>query len=195
MVVIGVDYASNKYLLDGVDHLMVLNDRWVWMRNLWERWSQETGVQGIHVGYERFGAIADLDYFEERMRTEGVNFEITPLEWPRDGEGSKIDRVQRLTPDLSRHRFYLPYPTDPDRLTSKQREFDESGYGYRISHRIRRRDQDGKIYDVTERLRMQFAFFPFCDKKDLIDATSRIYDLEVRPPVYVDSSTLEPEYL
>ena len=195
MIVLGVDYAGNKYLLDGVDHKMDLMTRWRWLRDLWDLWRNAPGVQGITVGYERYGAIADLDYFEERMKVEKCSFEITPLEWPREGEGSKNDRVQRLTPDLKAHRFYLPYPTDEDRLTSRQQKMLESGYDYRISQRIRRIDQDKKLYDVTERLKMQFSYFPFGDRKDLIDATSRIYDLEVRPPVYVDQSTLEPEYV
>jgi hypothetical protein len=194
MIVLGVDYAGNKYLLDGVDHKMDLMTRWRWLRDLWDHWRVAPGVQGITVGYERYGAIADLDYFEERMKVEKVSFEITPLEWPREGEGSKNDRVQRLTPDLKAHRFFLPYATDQENLTSKQREFEASGYGYRISQRIRRLDQDRKLYDVTERLKIQFSYFPFGDRKDLIDAASRIYDLEVRPPVYVDQSTLEPEF-
>lgn len=195
MAVVGMDSAGNKYFLDGVDHKMELADKWRWMRDLWWRWHDETGVQGCHVGYERYGAISDLQYFEERMRIEQCSFEITPLEWPRSGEGSKNDRVQRLTPDLKNHRFYLPYPTDPENLTSTQERMVREGYEYRISRRIKRLDQDRKSYDVTERLRMQFAFFPFCERKDLVDAVSRIYDMEPCAPVYVDRSTLEPEYL
>jgi hypothetical protein len=195
MAVIGVDYAGNKYFLDGVDHRMELVDKWRNMRNLWEKWHAETGVQGCHVGYERYGAISDLAYFKEQMERERLSFEISELEWPRSGEGSKNDRVQRLTPDLKNHRFYLPYPTDPEHLTSGQQRRVNEGYGYCLSQRVRRLDQDKKLYDVTERLRMQFSYFPFCERKDLIDAVARIYDLEVRPPVYIDPGTLEPEYL
>jgi len=174
---------------------MELRDKWRYLRDLRDKWVNAPGVQGCHVGYERYGAISDLKYFEYQMGVEGCHFEITPLEWPRSGEGSKEDRVQRLTPDLGNHRFYMPYPTDEDRLTSRQQKFEDSGYGYCISRRIRRKDDEGHIYDVTERLRMQFAFFPFCEKKDLIDACSRLYDMDARCPVYVDNSTLEPEFV
>jgi hypothetical protein len=195
MAVIGIDYAGNKYLLDGYDHKMDLQERWTRMRDLWETWRKETGVQGIHVGYERYGAIADLDYFKERQKVENCGFEIEELEWPREGPGSKIDRVQRLGPDLRSHRFYVPRGTDPNKLTRNQQMMLEQGYDYRISHAIRRRDEQGKAYDLTERFKLQCHFFPFGSTKDLIDAVSRIYDMTPLAPVIVDQTQLEPEYV
>ncbi len=195
MVVLGVDSAANKYLLDGVDHKMDLMERWKWMRDLWAKWSDAAGVMGIRVGYERFGAIADLDYFKERQRVEGARFEITELEWPREGEGSKKDRVQRLVPDIRGHRFYLPYPTDDRRLTSVQQRMVAQGYEYRLSRQIRRSDENHNVYDLTERFRLQVAYFPFGGLKDLVDAASRIYDINPITPQYVDQSSLEPEHV
>ena len=182
MVVIGMDAGGNKYLLDGHDHKMDLMERWTRMRDLRFKWVRQPGIQGVKVGYERYGAIADLDYFQERMRVESAHFEITELEWPREGPGSKNDRVQRLTPDLRAHRLYLPYPTDPDHLTSVQRRMYEAGYEYRISRRIRQIDENKDLYDLTERLKLQISFFPFGDRKDIVDALSRIYDMEPMPP-------------
>lgn len=193
MVVLGVDAAGNKYLLDGVDHPMDLMDRWKWMRDLWSKWKNAPGMMGLHVGYERFGAIADLDYFHERQRIEGARFEITELEWPRDGNGSKNDRVQRLVPDIKGHRFYLPYPTDQDRYTKIQRNMISSGYEYRVAQSIIRKDNEGIIYDVTDRFRTQVAYFPFGTLKDLVDAASRVYDMDMIRPEVVDSTYLEPE--
>jgi len=195
MVILGVDAAANKYLLDGVDHKMDLMERWRWMRDLWGKWSDAAGVMGIRVGYERFGAIADLDYFHERQRIEGCRFEITELDWPREGEGSKKDRVQRLVPDIRGHRFYLPYPTDDRRLTSLQQRMVAQGYEYRLARQIRRQDEHNNVYDVTERFRLQISYFPFGGLKDLVDAASRIYDIEPVAPVHVDQSSLEPEHV
>jgi hypothetical protein len=194
MVVLGIDVAGNKYLLDGVAHKMDLMDRWRWMRDLWDKWSNAPGLMGLHVGYERFGAIADLDYFHERQRIEGCRFEIAELEWPRDGEKSKNDRVQRLVPDIKGHRFYLPYPTDDERLTKTQRALLAQGYEYRIARPITRKDENGHRYDVAEMLRMEVSYFPFGGLKDLVDAASRIYDMEPITPEYVDQTSLEPEY-
>jgi hypothetical protein len=193
MVVIGIDAAGNKYLLDGVDHKMDLMERWRWMRDLYEKWSGEPGIMGVKVGYERFGAISDLDYFHERQRIEGNRFEIVELEWPREGPGSKVDRVQRLGPDIRGHRFYLPYPTDEDRLTSLQSRMVEQGYDYRLARPIKRVDENQHIYDITENFRIQVSFFPFGGLKDLVDAASRLYDIEPLAPEHVDESSLEPE--
>lgn len=195
MAVVGVDYAGNKYLLDGFDHKMDLQERWHRMRDLYRKWRAATGVQGCVVGYERFGAIADLDYFKERQKIENVRFEINELEWPREGPGSKVDRVQRLGPDFRSHRFYLPYPTDSDRLTKAQSRMSSEGYGYRVAQPIRRKDENDSIYDLSERLRMQVHYFPFGSLKDLVDAVSRIYDLDPRGPVMIDTDSLEPEMI
>lgn len=196
MVVIGMDAAGNKYLLDGYDHKMDLTERWTRMRDLRERWTRMPGVQGVKVGYERFGAIADLDYFGERMRLEQAHFDITELEWPREGPGAKVDRVQRLTPDLKGHRLYLPFETDPENLTRNQRRMEEAGYGYRIASPIRQLDENREAYDLTEHLRLQISFFPFGGRVDVVDALSRIYDLEPAPPAPPpDIMDIEPEYI
>lgn len=193
MVVIGIDAAGNKYLLDGVDHKMDLMDRWRWMRDLWSSWKRAPGMMGLHVGYERYGAIADIDYFHERQRIERCSFEIAELEWPRDGERSKVDRVQRLVPDIRGHRFYLPYATDDTKLTKTQRDMMAAGYEYRVARRIPRMDENKQRYDLTERFKLQVSYFPFGGLVDIIDAASRIYDIEPVTPERIDATEVEPE--
>lgn len=193
MAVLGLDSAGNKYLLDGVDHKMDLMERWRWFRDLYQTWSTAPGMMGFTCGYETYGAQADMDYFKERQRIEGCYFDIMELEWPNEGEGSKIDRVQRLVPDVKGHRFYLPYPTDEERLTKLQRSMLAAGYEYRIARSIMRLDEEKRIYDVTERLRLQFDFFPFGGKVDLLDAVARLYDAEPQVPESHDQSALEPD--
>src|SRR5450631_688344 len=194
MAVVGIDVDSRKYLLDGFDHKMDLMERWQNMRDLWRYWREAPGVLGVKVGYEVYGAQADMDYFDERKRTENVNFEIEMLEWPHDGPGSKDDRVQRLLPDMRSHAFFGPYATDEDALTSQQVRMIEAGYEYRLARKILKRDENGQLYDLWERFKLQVSFYPFTGLKDLIDAVSRIYDMEPRAPEYVDSTVLEPAY-
>jgi hypothetical protein len=204
MVVVGIDAAGNKYLLDGVDHKMDLMERWKWFRDLQERWSNAPGVVNLVAGYEAYGAQADLDYFHAQQRIEGCDFEIIELSWPRDSEGSKTDRIQRLVPDVKGGRLYLPYPTEPERTddgqggftggyTKLQRSMIGAGYEYRVAQPIRRLDENKLIYDVTERLRVQLSMFPFGGRVDLIDALARIYDAEPTTPDDVSQQSLEPD--
>ena len=194
MVVIGIDVAGNKYFLDGVAHKMDLMERWRWFRDLWQKWVDAPGIMGVTAGYESYGAQADLDYIKERQQLEGCQFEVIELAWPRDGEESKNDRIQRLVPDVKGHRFYMPYPTDEERLTRLQRSMIASGYDYRIARRIMRLDEEQRVYDVAERLRLQFDFFPFGGKVDLIDATARIYDASpTKPESDLGGGTVEPD--
>lgn len=194
MAVVGLDYASNKYLLDGYNHKMDLKERWEHMLQLYVKWKQQVGVQAVYVGYEAFGAQADLDYFQEQMRLTKIRFDVTELAWPRDGDGSKVDRVQRLTPDIRRHKLLVPYETDEKRLTANQRKM-TGGYAYRIAKPIRRRDEHGEIYDLAEQLKAQVHFFPFGGLKDLVDAVSRIYDMEPRPPALSEPRYAEPAHV
>jgi len=193
MAVVGVDEKSAKYLLDGFDHQMDLMERWQNMRDLWAKWRRAPGVQGIKVGYEVYGAQADMDYFEERKRTESASqFDIELLEWPNDGPGSKDDRIQRLLPDVRSHAFFLPYATDDESITPHQVRMIAAGYEHRVSSKIVHLDQEGKLYDLSQRFKVQMSMYPFIERKDLIDAISRIYDLEPRPPQFIDSQLLEP---
>lgn len=195
IMVVGVDYAMNKYLIDGFNHKMDLQERWENFSRMYMRWKQAPGVQRVVMGYESFGAQADLDYFREQMKMPSrPRFDVLELAWPRDGEGSKVDRVQRLVPDIKGHKIYLPYDTDPKRLTSAQRRMVDQGYDYRIAKPIRRMDENGNAYDVSEQLKMQIHFFPFGGLKDAVDAFARIYDCEPRAPNVSEPSYAEPEF-
>lgn len=193
MAVQGIDIHGQKYLLDGFDHKMDLSERWSNMRDLYLKWKRMPGILGLKVGYETYGAQADMDYIEERMRIENCRFEIAELEWPSEGPGSKNDRVQRLGPDLKVHAYFVPHPTDEDELTSQQVRMIAQGYENRLSRRIEQEDENGGTYDLTERFRLQVGFYPFTGLKDLIDAVARIYDLDPRPPAWVDEGPIEPD--
>lgn len=194
MAVLGVDHAGNKYLLDGYRHKMNLLERWDNMRNLRRTWINRPGVQLVRVGYERYGMQSDLEYFEERMRLEGESFDIVELAWPREGGGSKADRVQRLLPDHKRGRIYLPARLKEP--SSAQKKAMEDGRPHIIAQPIKRKDQDGRIYDLSESYIEEYIRFPFAVHDDLIDAVSRIYDMDYTTPTPMSQYTkyLEPEY-
>lgn len=195
IVVIGVDHGMNKYLLDGFNHRMDLKERWEHFSLMYKRWVRMPGTQIVRMGYEKFGAQADLDYFKEQMDKPGQpKFEVVELAWPRDGEGAKTDRVQRLGPDLRSHKIYLPHATDPKKMTTYQRQAVADGLTYRLSQPIIRKDEEGKKYDLAAEFKMQLHYFPYGALKDLVDAASRIYDMETRPPLINERSYYEPEF-
>ena len=212
--VIGVDAGRNKFLLDGMNHRLDLKGRWETMRDMHRKWINQPGVQHVFVGYESYGAQADMDYFTEQMDVEGNAFPIIELQWPRDSEVSKDDRVQRLGPDLRSHKFYLPavmmsggklhwWALDENEkhivlqpytnLSSAQQQVTNAGQPYRVCKAIQKVDSDGNLYDLSRHAIEQIMFYPFAPLKDLIDAMSRIYDMEPKPPMLVDDADLEPE--
>lgn len=191
LVVIGVDHNLNKYLLDGVCHRLSLSERWTTLKSLRKKWVRAPGVQIVKVGYERFGAQSDIEHFETQMESEGEHFEITELSWPREGDVSKDSRIRRLEPDFRNWRFFLPYSGE---VTSAQRNAINQGNKDLVVKPIRKKNQDNRIYDVTEWfIKHEYLFFPNTTYKDFMDAMSRIYDIEITAPIIYNEENLEPE--
>ena len=150
------------------------------------------GVQSVTVGYERYGSTSDLEYFEEMMRRDGDAFEITELAWPREGPGSKTDRVQRLEPWFRAGRFFLPAVAESE--TKAQVSMREQGQAFRIYRPVKRTDEEGRMYSLNKNFLEEFLVFPFGVHDDLVDAMSRIEDIDPQPPIIVDERSLEPEF-
>jgi hypothetical protein len=211
VAVIGVDAASNKYLLDGARHRMKLSERWDMLLHLQRKWRDAPGVQMLSVGYERFGQQSDDEYFQEKMRAmkDPMDvFAITELAWPNEGSNSKKDRVQRLQPDFEGEKFFLPpiirhpdlgdsyWKYNPTNFTvdftpvrgptNLMRAMEHQGQKYRIPKAIVRRDEEGNIYDVTKALMDEMLIFPFALHDDMVDVTSRIYDMTPMAATTID---------
>lgn len=189
--VIGVDSAGNRWLVDGYHHKMSLTERYQAIKGLRKVWMNMPGVQSVRVGYERYGSTSDLEYFEQEMRRDRDAFELVELAWPREGGGSKIDRVQRLEPDFRAGRFFLPAKVEGE--TKAQSRVKAEGQPFRVFSPVSRRDEEGRIYSLNKNFLEEFLTFPFCAHDDLIDAVSRIYDIDAVPPIIIDESSLEPD--
>lgn len=191
MPVIGIDAARNKYLLDGYHHRMGLAERWQRMRELRKVWKAMPGVQAVHVGYERFGLTDALEYFEEQMQRESDPFVIQELSWPRDGENSKYDRIQRLEPDFRNGKFWIAAKEDQE--TANQRKVREAGEEFRILRPRFRMDENGERYGINQSFLSEFLVYPFAKHDDFLDAMSRVYDMDPQPPVLLDERATVPE--
>ena len=221
MAVIGMDTARNFYLLDGYRHRMSLGERWEALRNLHRRWSSTIGVLTVVVGYEQYGMLSDVEFFERMMAIEKeyITIEVVPRkrkDIPKgssQGQGSKEDRIARLVPDLVKGRFQLPYTvwheTQPvatwgvkdgslhypkqEGPTALQRQAIERGLSDTVCSAIKRINEDRAVYDLTCAFVEEAMFFPYGSHDDLLDACSRVYDLEPTPPTTIQQVDVEPD--
>lgn len=188
--VVGVDAAMNKYLLDGACHKMNLRERWQMLKGLHRKWSQTPGIQLVKVGYEKYGMQADLQHFEQQMELEKYAFPIQEVNWTRDGINVKDDRIRRLVPDLESWRFFWPYQGDE---TSVQRKARAAGQEFLVSQPIKRKNHEGRIYNLVEWVvANEYTLFPATTQKDFLDALSRLYDMDPKPPIIYDERELVP---
>ena len=121
------------------------------------------------------------------------HFDIIELAWPREGPGSKYDRIQRLQPDFQNGRFYLAQIVPDGKETSNQARVRAHGQPFRIMTPVKRVDQDGNLYSLNKGLIEEFLTYPFSPHDDALDCLSRIYDMDIKAPIIVDESALEPE--
>ena len=76
--------------------------------------------------------------------------------------------------------------------TNAQRAALARGESHRIMQPIKRVDENSEVYDLTRAFIEEMIFFPFAPKDDLIDATSRIYDLKPTAAIQYEAASLEP---
>lgn len=214
IVAIGYGVGGTKYLIDGFCHRMPLSERWQRLKELYMKWSVESGVQSINVGWERYGLQSDSEYFEERMRIEDIHFAIDELNWSNNSGQSKGQRIDRLEPDFRNRRLLLPKPvwhegqaktwnidSDPESklyqsvvyknfsgLSKKQQELFDGGQENLLARAIKRIDNEKQVYDLTLRLIDEYISFPFGAHDDLLDAMSRMYDMNMIEPTSYNSS-------
>jgi hypothetical protein len=195
IVVIGMDYSYNKYLLDGVCHKLELPDKWKMIKGLRRKWLRAPGVQNIVVGYEKYGMQSDIAHFKEMMKIENYHFDIEEVNWPRVGEHEKDKRIKRLQPNHRNWQFFYPYDNENGGQTKRQRAVISAGKSYLVSKPIKREDQDGKLYNLVEwYITNEYTYHPNSVYKDMLDAMSRIYDLEnFNPPAIYHDEDLLPE--
>ena len=77
-------------------------------------------------------------------------------------------------------------------LSKAQRVCEATMQRYRIVTALKRRDEDGDMYDLTRSFIEEYRLHPFAPHDDLLDAVSRIFDLEPTAPVPFESLRAEP---
>ena len=153
MMVIGLAPDNNYYLLDAVRDRLNPTERINKLFDLHREWNIKSG-KPPKVGYEKYGMMTDTHYIEQKKRDEGYNFPLFEL----GGRMIKEERIRRLIPDMQQNRWYYP-------------------------RNLWYTDCEGRKIDlVRELIYSEMASFPRAKFDDMIDAMSRIYDMDTRFP-------------
>lgn len=76
--------------------------------------------------------------------------------------------------------------------TRNQRAMEATMQTHRIVTAIKRRDERGDMYDLTRSFIEEMRLHPFAPHDDLIDAVSRVYDMEPTAPVMYETLSADP---
>lgn len=77
-------------------------------------------------------------------------------------------------------------------LTKRQQNCEVTAQRYRIVTAIKRRDENADVYDLTRIFIDEMVRHPFSSHDDLIDAVSRVFDIEPIQPTIIEAASLEP---
>lgn len=105
-------------------------------------------------GYERYGMMGDIEYIKEEQERQGYRFEIVEV----GGTLNKVDRIRRLIPDFEERRIYFPIMM------------------YKTNYEGERRDL------IQDFLNDEYKAFPVGTHDDMLDALSRMKDIDIVHP-------------
>ena len=100
MIVVGVDYMRNYWILDMIRDRIELGPKWEKLKNIVTTWRPHV------VGYEINKGKADVQYYNLKMQEEGMYFNIVELKSYRGK--SKHARVKALQAVFEKKRVILP---------------------------------------------------------------------------------------
>jgi phage terminase large subunit-like protein len=161
MWALGLGADRNVYVLDILRDRLSLTERadalFAWHR----KWRPQA------VAYERYGLMADIEHFQDRMQREEYRFDITEV----GGAMAKPDRIRRLIPWFESGRIFLPP------------KLDKTNY-------------EGRSVDLTlSFINDEFVPFPVGTHDDMLDALARFVepDLPIAWPAPLDKYEDEDE--
>lgn len=150
MMVVGLAPDNNFYLLDMIRDRLNPTERIDTLFMLHRKWNDLCG-KPPKVGYEKYGMMTDTHYIDDKKKRDAYNFPLIEL----GGTMAKVERISRLIPDMQTGRWYLPQS-------------------------LIYVDGEGRRFDlVQELLNSEMPTFPRARFDDMLDALSRIYDMEL----------------
>ena len=145
MWAVGLGKDRNYYCIPEVRDRLNLKERGDRLFDLHRRYKPK------QVRYEKYGMMADVEYFQSRMENESYRFQIIEV----GGQTSKDDRIKRLIPLFEAGRIWLP---ESHNVTDWQK----------TTHDL--------VHDFIEE---EFYPFPVGLHDDMLDALARICEPEL----------------
>lgn len=170
MVVLGLAPDKNLYILDLVRDRLNPTERVDKLIKLHKKWNVKSG-KPPRVAIEQYGMMTDKYYIKKAQDDINYRFSITEVA----GRLSKEDRIRRLIPDWGQDRVYIR---------------DKTLYN----------DYKKEIRDLTlEFIEDELMLFPVGSKDDMIDALTRVYDVDAVFPqeqieYFTGGQTIRHEY-
>lgn len=155
MWVIGVDKRNYYYILDCVRERLDLQGKQRELFRLVDKWNV------VRVYYERYSMQADIEYIEEKKRSEGFYFQLQEVGGTRL---TKDERILKLQPLFQEGRIIFPQSIPYTAANGKRRNL------------------------VEDFIMEEYNEFPVSQYKDMLDALARLRDEKVRitGPSYVE---------
>lgn len=91
------------------------------------------------------------------------------------------EQARRIVEGSAKIR-YTPYVGK----STLEREMIREREPYRVMEPLRRRDADGNVYDLFRMFVEEFRLHPFAPHDDVLDATSRVWDMDPVPPAQIE---------
>lgn len=149
MIVLGLAPDQNYYILDAIRDRLNPTERVLALIKLHKKWNFKSG-QPPRVGVEQYGMMSDAYYIKKAQEDINYRFSVTEVK----GKLSKEDRIRRMIPDWENERVY-------------------------IADKILYNDYKGDIRDLSmELIEDELMMFPVGKNDDMIDAWTRIYDVD-----------------
>lgn len=148
IVVIGLAPDKNYYILDLVRDRLNPTERVNKLINMHKKWNRRGGKPPT-VCIEQYGMMTDSFYIQEVQNQ--INYRFPTVEVA--GKLKKEDRIRRMVPDWDNNRIYLPDKILYNDYKNEVREL------------------------VGELIEDELMLFPVGKNDDMIDAMSRIYDV------------------
>lgn len=156
IVVVALAPDNNYYIMEIIRDRFNPTERIQKVMETHKKWNKLSG-KPPQVAYEKYGMMTDTHYLRAEQDKQGYRFAITEV----GGTMKKEDRIRRLIPMFEQRRIYFPYNNIYVTIDTSTIEL------------------------VSDFVKNEYEPFPYGVHDDVLDALSRIFDVDDSFPMLV----------